>query len=98
MNIIFSCSSLHTQSDLGLNIREAHAFNTTDKFSMDVFVVDVMQLEVSGQAIGDRVLSACLSGVAAACDFKLHSYECVQSLHLCECTFIFRASLCSCSI
>eukprot|EP00200_Dunaliella_tertiolecta_P000588 CAMPEP_0202367158 /NCGR_PEP_ID=MMETSP1126-20121109/17486_1 /ASSEMBLY_ACC=CAM_ASM_000457 /TAXON_ID=3047 /ORGANISM="Dunaliella tertiolecta, Strain CCMP1320" /LENGTH=612 /DNA_ID=CAMNT_0048962361 /DNA_START=237 /DNA_END=2075 /DNA_ORIENTATION=- len=32
-------------SDLGLNIREAHAFNTTDRFSMDVFVVDVFHLE-----------------------------------------------------
>ena len=28
------------QSDLGLNIREAHAFNTNDGFSLDVFVVD----------------------------------------------------------
>jgi serine/threonine-protein kinase TNNI3K len=37
---------MSTQSDLGLNIREAHAFNTTDRFSMDVFVVDVLQLEV----------------------------------------------------
>mmetsp|Transcript_5063 Transcript_5063/g.10998 ORF Transcript_5063/g.10998 Transcript_5063/m.10998 type:complete len:609 (-) Transcript_5063:1179-3005(-) len=27
-------------SDLGLNIREAHAFNTNDGFSLDVFVVD----------------------------------------------------------
>jgi hypothetical protein len=27
------------QSDLGLNIREAHAFNTSDGFSLDVFVV-----------------------------------------------------------
>ncbi|KXZ52483.1 hypothetical protein GPECTOR_9g527 [Gonium pectorale] len=26
--------------DLGLNIREAHAFNTNDSFSLDVFVVD----------------------------------------------------------
>lgn len=30
-------------SDLGLNIREAHAFNTTDRFSLDVFVVDQFQ-------------------------------------------------------
>jgi len=30
-------------SDLGLNIREAHAFNTTDGFSLDVFVVDQFQ-------------------------------------------------------
>ncbi len=35
-----------TQSDLGLNIREAHAFNTSDGFSLDVFVVDQFQTEV----------------------------------------------------
>ncbi|EFJ44386.1 hypothetical protein VOLCADRAFT_64912 [Volvox carteri f. nagariensis] len=29
--------------DLGLNIREAHAFNTNDGFSLDVFVVDQWQ-------------------------------------------------------
>jgi hypothetical protein len=28
------------QGDLGLNIREAHVFNTTDGFALDVFVVD----------------------------------------------------------
>lgn len=28
------------QSDLNLNIAEAHAFNTTDRFSLDVFVVN----------------------------------------------------------
>ena len=31
---------LISQSDLSLNIREAHAFNTNDGFSLDVFVVD----------------------------------------------------------
>jgi hypothetical protein len=31
---------LHVQGDLNLNIAEAHAFNTTDKFSLDVFVVN----------------------------------------------------------
>lgn len=31
--------------DLGLNIREAHAFNTKDGFSLDVFVVDGWSLE-----------------------------------------------------
>ena len=28
------------QGDLGLNICEAHAFNTSDRFSLDIFVVD----------------------------------------------------------
>jgi hypothetical protein len=31
------------QGDLGLNIREAHAFNTNDGYSLDVFVVDGWQ-------------------------------------------------------
>eukprot|EP00798_Chlamydomonas_sp_ICE-L_P004277 gene4277-14388_t len=33
-------SSPNLQADLGLNIREAHVFNTHDGFSLDVFVVD----------------------------------------------------------
>lgn len=38
--------ALHMQGDLGLNIREAHAFNTNDGFSLDVFVVDQWQPQV----------------------------------------------------
>lgn len=34
------------QGDLDLNICEAHAFTTTDKFSLDVFVVNGWQGEV----------------------------------------------------
>lgn len=34
------------QGDLGLNIREAHVFNTTDAFALDVFVVDGWNNEV----------------------------------------------------
>jgi hypothetical protein len=34
------------QGDLGLNIREAHVFNTTDGFALDVFVVDGWSSEV----------------------------------------------------
>jgi hypothetical protein len=33
-------ASLAGQGDLGLNICEAHAFNTKDRFSLDVFVVN----------------------------------------------------------
>ena len=29
-----------SQGDLNLNIAEAHAFNTTDRFTLDVFVVN----------------------------------------------------------
>ncbi|XP_050150445.1 uncharacterized protein LOC126625384 [Malus sylvestris] len=32
-------------SDLGLNIREAHVFSTTDGYSLDVFVVDGWSVE-----------------------------------------------------
>jgi hypothetical protein len=35
------------QGDLGLNIREAHVFNTTDGFALDVFVVDGWNNDVS---------------------------------------------------
>ena len=34
------------QGDLNLNICEAHAFNTKDKFSLDVFVVNGWRGEV----------------------------------------------------
>lgn len=34
-------------SDIGLNIQEAHAFSTTDGYSLDVFVVDGWEYEVS---------------------------------------------------
>nr|CAD1829768.1 unnamed protein product [Ananas comosus var. bracteatus] len=33
-------------SDIGLNIREAHVFSTTDGYSLDVFVVDGWPIEV----------------------------------------------------
>lgn len=37
-------------SDIGLNIREAHVFSTTDGYSLDVFVVDGWPLEVHNAA------------------------------------------------
>lgn len=45
--------------DLGLNIREAHAFNTTDGFSLDVFVVDGWNAEGNEsleERLGQRLL------------------------------------------
>lgn len=33
-------------ADVGLNIREAHVFSTTDGYSLDVFVVDGWPSEV----------------------------------------------------
>lgn len=33
-------------SDIGLNIQEAHAYSTTDGYSLDVFVVDGWPCEV----------------------------------------------------
>eukprot|EP00201_Polytomella_parva_P019299 CAMPEP_0175057736 /NCGR_PEP_ID=MMETSP0052_2-20121109/11433_1 /TAXON_ID=51329 ORGANISM="Polytomella parva, Strain SAG 63-3" /NCGR_SAMPLE_ID=MMETSP0052_2 /ASSEMBLY_ACC=CAM_ASM_000194 /LENGTH=555 /DNA_ID=CAMNT_0016322989 /DNA_START=154 /DNA_END=1821 /DNA_ORIENTATION=+ len=47
-------------SDLGLNIREAHAFNTSDSFSLDVFVVDQWTPQAPEQSLeeclGERLL------------------------------------------
>lgn len=34
-------------SELGLNIREAHVFCTTDRYSLEIFVVDGWPIEVS---------------------------------------------------
>ncbi|GFR45868.1 hypothetical protein Agub_g7320 [Astrephomene gubernaculifera] len=45
--------------DLGLNIREAHAFNTNDGFSLDVFVVDQWQPQPGQnleELLGQRLL------------------------------------------
>jgi UTP:GlnB (protein PII) uridylyltransferase len=45
---IVCCTAAVLQGDLGLNIREAHVFNTTDGFALDVFVVDGWNNDVSG--------------------------------------------------
>lgn len=45
--------------DLGLNIREAHVFNTTDAFALDVFVVDGFNSEMGEsleEQLGQRLL------------------------------------------
>lgn len=44
MIISFQLSAL--LSDIGLNIREAHVFSTTDGYSLSVFVVDGWPVEV----------------------------------------------------
>jgi UTP:GlnB (protein PII) uridylyltransferase len=49
--LLFKLLMVHFQlssllSDVGLNIQEAHAFSTTDGYSLDVFVVDGWALEV----------------------------------------------------
>jgi UTP:GlnB (protein PII) uridylyltransferase len=45
---LWCACSLWLQGDLGLNIREAHVFNTSDGFALDVFVVDGWSPEVGG--------------------------------------------------
>lgn len=40
----FQLTSL--MSEIGLNIQEAHAFSTTDGYSLDVFAVDGWEQEV----------------------------------------------------
>ena len=45
-------------SEVGLNIREAHVFSTTDGFCLDVFVVDGWPTEVNIDY--DCLVLACL--------------------------------------
>lgn len=40
-------------ADVGLNIREAHVFSTTDGFSLDVFIVDGWSTRVTEYLIAD---------------------------------------------
>lgn len=43
----FACLQMSALlADVGLNIREAHVFSTTDGYSLDVFVVDGWPTEV----------------------------------------------------
>lgn len=46
------------QGDLNLNICEAHAFNTLDKFSLDVFVVNGWKGEVRHKPFCTHIPSA----------------------------------------
>lgn len=46
-SVLFQLSAL--LSDIGLNIREAHVFSTTDGYSLDVFVVDGWPVEVKNK-------------------------------------------------
>lgn len=41
--------------DLGLNIREAHAFNTNDGYSLDVFVVDGWQGDTTSETLEEQL-------------------------------------------
>lgn len=43
-------------ADVGLNIREAHVFSTTDGYSLDVFVVDGWPTEVKKQLIAGYLM------------------------------------------
>ena len=53
---LLTCTPI-AQGDLNLNICEAHAFNTLDKFSLDVFVVNGWK----GEVIVKAAFSICLS-------------------------------------
>ena len=50
------------QGDLNLNICEAHAFNTKDKFSLDVFVVNGWKGEVRSCTPLDWAASSQMQG------------------------------------
>eukprot|EP00892_Ulva_mutabilis_P010835 jgi/Ulvmu1/8123/UM040_0018.1 len=49
--------------DLGLNICEAHAFNTSDRFSLDIFVVDGWKADGSKESL-EQALSCRFAQVA----------------------------------
>ena len=51
------------QGDLGLNICEAHAFNTSDRFSLDIFVVDGWKADGSKESL-EQALSSRFAQVA----------------------------------
>lgn len=53
----------HIQGDLGLNICEAHAFNTSDRFSLDIFVVDGWKADGSKESL-EQALSSRFAQVA----------------------------------
>lgn len=46
LNEFWSLQLTSLLADVGLNIQEAHAFSTTDGYSLDVFVVDGWPYEV----------------------------------------------------
>ena len=54
------------QGDLGLNIREAHVFNTTDGFALDVFVVDGWNSDVSLGAATHSISAVLSRGYATS--------------------------------
>jgi hypothetical protein len=74
-------------SEIGLNIREAHVFSTTDGLCLDVFVVDGWETEVNLEhvftaslfiqtSLGVHILSFILTGGQMLKDKKyLHSSE-----------------------
>jgi UTP:GlnB (protein PII) uridylyltransferase len=53
------------QGDLGLNICEAHAFNTSDRFSLDIFVVDGWKPDGCKESL-EQALSSRFAQVAQA--------------------------------
>lgn len=54
------------QGDVGLNIREAHAFNSSDGFTLDVFVCDGWSPEV---CLAFTV--TVINGISVACSYYL---------------------------
>ncbi|KAE8674781.1 ACT-like protein tyrosine kinase family protein isoform 2 [Hibiscus syriacus] len=65
-------------SELGLNIQEAHAFSTTDGYSLDVFVVDGWALEDTEQL--RNVLIKEISKVEKLSNLKSHAIYHVREL------------------
>lgn len=62
------------QGDLNLNIAEAHAFNTTDRFSLDVFVVTGWTGQVCPARLPHR--TACMYGLDWTEQFEASDPSC----------------------
>ena len=58
VHVLTCCTRV--QGDLNLNICEAHAFNTLDKFSLDVFVVNGWKGEVRTSGISPLPALTCV--------------------------------------
>ena len=74
------------QGDLNLNICEAHAFNTLDKFSLDVFVVNGWKGEVRHKpSCTDIPFASASQETIYNCDLQSVSIKVVVSnMHLLE--------------
>ncbi|XP_020583155.1 serine/threonine-protein kinase STY46-like [Phalaenopsis equestris] len=65
-------------SDLGLNIREAHVFSTTDGYSLDVFVVDGWAVEET-DSLHEKLKAAILKSEGSLSGSSVHAMQYIPS-------------------